>query len=422
MLMSRLLRLALGLAFASILAASPAVSDLPSDSVKERLGELLPWNRAVNDPARADSAYREIGKLISANPDSTYRAFGHYLRFAAAMTLERPDSMLASADSSFRYSPTDASALIEAGMFLAQRKLRLEDAERALSRGLAASSHLSMPAPLAYQRLWLGRVRQILGNEAGAIEAWEAAKAGYPQGDAWLQRTLGQVYARQGKSNEAIEELIGAAGAWQGDSSDVAEASAFLDSLVGAQGGSLDDIHARVRAGRERARQAYFFDAHLDDRPVPKSTLRDLATGKSTTLDFRKGTTLVDFWGLWCGPCLVKMPGLNELAARYRDRGVRVLTIHVDPGAETPPGPRVFEFFKKRGISLPAFEGDSAAVANWRVGAYPTTFIVRDGRILYRNEGGQEDVLEEQLKSLLPARAAPPPSPRGLNARPSPRP
>jgi thioredoxin 1 len=45
----------------------------------------------------------------------------------------------------------------------------------------------------------------------------------------------------------------------------------------------------------------------------------------------RKGSLfLVDFWASWCAPCVVMEPYLQELAAKFRKRGIPVLRLNVD--------------------------------------------------------------------------------------------
>jgi len=42
--------------------------------------------------------------------------------------------------------------------------------------------------------------------------------------------------------------------------------------------------------------------------------------------------SVINFWATWCAPCRKEMPQLDALAARYADRGVRVITLSVDRG------------------------------------------------------------------------------------------
>lgn len=47
------------------------------------------------------------------------------------------------------------------------------------------------------------------------------------------------------------------------------------------------------------------------------------------------GLTIVDFWAAWCGPCRTVSPIIEQLAGKYRDRGLRVAKLDVDENPKT---------------------------------------------------------------------------------------
>ena len=65
-------------------------------------------------------------------------------------------------------------------------------------------------------------------------------------------------------------------------------------------------------------------------KPAPDFTLKDI-NDKDVKLADLKGNVLVfDFWATWCPPCVAAMPHLNELAAEFKDQGVKVVAIDQD--------------------------------------------------------------------------------------------
>jgi thioredoxin 1 len=50
----------------------------------------------------------------------------------------------------------------------------------------------------------------------------------------------------------------------------------------------------------------------------------------ATEIEGSSGLTLVDFWAVWCGPCRLIGPIVEELAGEYADQGVTVGKLDVD--------------------------------------------------------------------------------------------
>jgi len=44
---------------------------------------------------------------------------------------------------------------------------------------------------------------------------------------------------------------------------------------------------------------------------------------------------MVDFWAEWCGPCRMIAPTIDDLAAEYEDKGLKVGKLNVDMNPQT---------------------------------------------------------------------------------------
>lgn len=86
--------------------------------------------------------------------------------------------------------------------------------------------------------------------------------------------------------------------------------------------------------------------------------------------DIASGVVLVDFWAVWCGPCQVMLPRLEELAPRVEGKA-KVMKMDVDQNAQTPSG--------------------------FRIMSIPTIMVFKDGQIVEKLVGIQEVGVLEQL-------------------------
>ncbi len=84
----------------------------------------------------------------------------------------------------------------------------------------------------------------------------------------------------------------------------------------------------------------------------------------TSAVEDHKGLALVDFWAVWCGPCRLVAPIVEELAGEYADQGVRVAKL------DTDHNPRTTSRFGVRSIPSILFFKDGQLV-DTVVGAVP---------------------------------------------------
>lgn len=51
--------------------------------------------------------------------------------------------------------------------------------------------------------------------------------------------------------------------------------------------------------------------------------------------DIASGVSIVDFWAIWCGPCQVMIPRLDELATKMWDKA-KIMKMNVDENMQVP--------------------------------------------------------------------------------------
>lgn len=143
----------------------------------------------------------------------------------------------------------------------------------------------------------------------------------------------------------------------------------------------------------------------------------------SGTLDLApwKGrVVLLDFWASWCGPCRESFPWMQEMAGKYRDQGLVVVTVNLDQQRETADaflGGRKFDF-------VYLYDPEGKAAAAYDIEAMPTSILFRrDGAEALRHSGFRQEEIaeyENHILALLEEQAAAPPATRNAAEPPEP--
>lgn len=135
--------------------------------------------------------------------------------------------------------------------------------------------------------------------------------------------------------------------------------------------------------------------------PITIDALTNAPDGAQANWDtWSTGTTVIEFWGTWCAPCVAAIPHINELHDHFAPKGVNFLSV-------TYEAPEITHNFQQR-MKLNTWIGhdmDRSMVKDYAVRAWPTTFIVRDGTIVARTHPSQ--LTKERLAAIVAGDADP---------------
>jgi thiol-disulfide isomerase/thioredoxin len=140
---------------------------------------------------------------------------------------------------------------------------------------------------------------------------------------------------------------------------------------------------------------------------APELKFASWVNGKSVDLASLRGkVVVVDFWAVWCGPCVEALPKVEALAEKYQKQGVVVIGVH----AVGTPLAAVEKFVKQHrltypiGLDFPDESGLGASAAKYVPRGIPSVFVIApDGRIV--SDSNEIDVAEKAVQALVAAKS-----------------
>ncbi|MGC8638301.1 MAG: sigma-70 family RNA polymerase sigma factor [Isosphaeraceae bacterium] len=150
-------------------------------------------------------------------------------------------------------------------------------------------------------------------------------------------------------------------------------------------------LHPRPkpRAAQQAAKAAQKPRSTMIGQPAPDWQVSGWSDDRPRQLtDFRGKIVFLDFWGIWCGPCVSALPVLNRLRDQFEPRGVVFLSIHT-PGEDRAAIRRVLLANKASLVyAIDRDRGDKdhtgATAQAYHVRGFPSVFLIdREGNIAF---------------------------------------
>jgi peroxiredoxin len=127
---------------------------------------------------------------------------------------------------------------------------------------------------------------------------------------------------------------------------------------------------------------------------APDFTLNNLNGKKVTLSQFRSKAVILNFWSIWCGPCLAEMPSLNKLYLEFKDRGLVVIAVAEDP-AEKP----VKSYVQEKGIAFTILmDKDKKVYFNYSLFGIPVTFLIDKKGVIAEKFIGERDWCSPEMR------------------------
>lgn len=117
----------------------------------------------------------------------------------------------------------------------------------------------------------------------------------------------------------------------------------------------------------------------LLDKKLPYFKLKDLAGNEVSSDQLLGKPTLINFWAVYCKPCIAEMPHLSELKEKYKDK-VNFISITANSAADY----NLKEFLKDKDFNFQVLENAEAYKNTLKIAALPRNlFLDKDGVLRY---------------------------------------
>lgn len=135
----------------------------------------------------------------------------------------------------------------------------------------------------------------------------------------------------------------------------------------------------------------------LQGKEAPLFELVSFKAGKTGLKELKGKPVLLDFWEVWCGPCVASMPKVQALYDKYSAQGLQVLGV-MSEEKQLAPAKLLLE---KKGIQFPMLLGNDKIKNDYGVEGVPTYVLIdKQGNIAFVSLGFSDEIEKEIAKVI----------------------
>lgn len=137
--------------------------------------------------------------------------------------------------------------------------------------------------------------------------------------------------------------------------------------------------------------------AELIGKPAPDFGLESFTGQKVNLQNMRGKLVLLDFWEVWCGPCVQSMPKIQAMHEKYAGKGLVVLGVTLDK--DNYASNKLF--VQKKQLTFPHLLGDEQTISGYKVNAIPEYILIDEAGKVILAQAGFTDDIEKIIKEKL---------------------
>ena len=129
-------------------------------------------------------------------------------------------------------------------------------------------------------------------------------------------------------------------------------------------------------------------------KSLPAISLKNLFNEKETIEIETDKITLIDFWEVWCGPCIASFPKVEDLKNKFSSK----LNI---VGIVTEDKENAVKLVKKKGTSFLNLVGNKELNETFSVNSWPRYFLIDKKGIIQKEYHGFSEQIEKDIEQLI---------------------